>query len=240
MCYSNDAVYKFHLDLKQGMNPEMTPYPGNVTVNDDGIFYVTCNCYVLMYNAQGGYIDRWVAMSTDNKPSDKEDAKLSGLTIDNHGQLLVGQVDGTLSTHRQDGSHIGSIKVDIQPWYLAATSHDKIVISDWLNETVQIVDSSGYVQHTLKTNTISFDRTQHYYRQMSFWNPGRVTCHDDIILVCNSDTKVNHGCKICGTDKFYKLHFTKLKHVKLENECDVIKCNCLFRQATKMLPIEQN
>ncbi|XP_072042328.1 uncharacterized protein [Amphiura filiformis] len=180
--YSNEGLYKSHLDLEQGMDPGVTPYPSNVTVNADGIIYVTCICYVLMYTAQCVYKGRWVAMSPDNKPSDSENTWLCGLTIDSNGQLLVGQLKSPryISKHRHDGSHIASIKVNIRPYYLAATSHDTIVISD-LN-IVQIVDSTGQVLHTLNT-----------YRQMSFcWYPRAVPCYNDIILVCNSDLGNTH------------------------------------------------
>ncbi len=47
--YSKEAQYKFQLNLKEGMDPGVTPYPRNVTVNADGLIYVTCNVYVLVY-----------------------------------------------------------------------------------------------------------------------------------------------------------------------------------------------
>ncbi len=180
--YSNDTFYKFNLNLKQGMDPEVKPLPKNVTVNADGIIYVTCQCYVLMYTVQGVYKDRWVAMSPDNKPSNTEATWLHGLTIDHKSQLLVGQVKSPwyISKHRQDGSHIGSsITVDIEPRYLAATSHDTTVISN--GSHVQIVDSTGDVLHTLNTN-----------REVSFWHPNGVICHNDIIMVCTSDRTTSH------------------------------------------------
>ncbi|XP_072027980.1 kelch-like ECH-associated protein 1 [Amphiura filiformis] len=179
--YSSGGSYKSDLDLRQGMNPRVEPCPWDVTVNADGIIYVTCDCYVLMYTAQYVYEGRWVAMSPENKSSESESAELHGLTIDRNGQLLVGKVKNPMyiSKHRQDGSHISSIKVNIRPIYMASTSYDTIVISD--HDNVRIVDSIGQVLHTLNTN-----------RQVSFWNPFGVSCYNDIIFVCNSDLGNTH------------------------------------------------
>ncbi len=130
------------------------------------------------YTADGEYKDRWVAMSPNNNPSNTSgDTWLLGLTIDRNNQLLVGQVHSPMyiSKHRENGSHIASFRINIEPYYLAATSHDTIVISDW-HGTVQIVDSTSDVLHTFNTN-----------RQVPFWDPMGVVCHNDIIMVCNSD-----------------------------------------------------
>ena len=185
--YGKDRRYKFSLDTKQGLNHGMKSYPWNVTVNAVGVWYVTdMNPYVQMYYPQGAYKGRWVAVSPDGKPSNTENTRLWGLTIDSNGQLLVGQTERPvmyISRHREDGSHIASFKVGIPPYYLAATSQDLLVISSSgiLSGSVQIVDSTGHVLHTLNANN-----------QLPFWKPKGVCCYNDLILVCNSDHNNTH------------------------------------------------
>ena len=185
--YGGDGRYQFSLDTKQGLDHGMKSTPVNVTVNAEGVWYVTNKTpYVIMYSPQGVYKSRWLTVFPDNKPSgNTENTSLRGLTIDSNGQLLVGQGMGPvmyISRHREDGSHTTSFQVDIVPYYLAATSHDTIVISSGASsESVEIVDSTGHVLHTLNAN-----------RQLPFWHPQGVCCYNDLIVVCNSDWKNTH------------------------------------------------
>ena len=177
--YEADGRYKFSLDTKQGLDPNSKSYPWNVAVNADGIWYVTdLGPYVKMYSPQGVYKNRWEALSPDGAKS----CSLYGLTIDANGNLLVGNTNHLLvgdmsntfiSRHRQDGSQIASIKVDIKPYYLAATSQDTIVVSDM--RKIQIVDNTGQVLHILKPNG------------KKIIMPREVCVCDDIIYVCNQD-----------------------------------------------------
>ena len=177
--YEADGRYKFSLDTKQGLDPNSTSYLWNVVVNADGIWYVTDGRpYVKMYSPQGVYKNRWGALSPDGAKG----AYLHGLTMDANGNLLVGHAghllvgdmsNAFISRHRQDGSQIASIKVDIKPLHLAATSQDTIVISSM--SKAQIVDSTGHVLHTLKPNG-----------KETIIPLGVCVC-DDIIYVCNRD-----------------------------------------------------
>ena len=175
--YGDDGRYKFSLDTKQRLDPGRKSYPWNLTVNADGIWYVTDRRpYVKMYSPQGVYKGKWGTLSPDGK----EGYHLIGLTMDANGNLLVGDCCHMfISRHRQDGSQIARFKVNIEPYFLAATSQDTIVISNWSNK-VQIVDSTGYVLHTLKPNG------------KEMFNPRGVCVCDDIICVCNvSKTEIS-------------------------------------------------
>ena len=168
--YEDDGRYKFSLDTNQGLNPGDSSHPCNLTVNADGIWYVTDESpFVKMYSSQGVYKDRWGTLSPDGK----EGHCLSGLTMDANGHLLVGDWDRKfISRHRQDGSQIASFKVDMQPDFLAATSQDTIVVSNRCK--AQIVDSKGHVLHILKLNGKQTMR------------PRGVCVCDDTIYVCDS------------------------------------------------------
>ena len=96
--------------------------------------------------------------------------------------------------HIPNGSHVESIKVDIKPYFLAATSRDTIIVGDLINRALQIVDNRGNVLHTL-----------HPLGHVSFWRP-RGICHphDQSIFICNSDAeRDNHEISCFSVDGEY-------------------------------------
>ena len=184
--YSEDRNYKFSLDTSQGiegLNPLTKSLPQSVTVNADGVWYVTDGTpYVKMFSPEGVYKGRWMTISPDERvspdkdyPFNTKDASLCGLTIDSRGEVLVGQLTGPVqyvSRHRGDGTHISSFEA-IWPHHLAVTPQNTIVIGRGHNH-VEIVDFEGHALHTLNAD-----------KQLPFWEPRGVYCHDDIIMVCN-------------------------------------------------------
>ena len=177
--FNRHGHYQFSLDIKKGIDI------WNVVVNADGIYYVTVPRYVKIYDSLGVYRSKWVAVSPDKIPSNKGHSNLGGLTIDSKDHILVGNVSDDplyISKHRQDGPHIASFKVDIKPYYLAATSHDTVVIGNAWEGTVQIVDSTGHLLHQINATST----------KTPFWNPHGLCCYNDIILVCNSDKEDKH------------------------------------------------
>ncbi len=108
-----------------------------------------------------------------------EYAVLCGLAIDRTGMILVGSVGGAthkyISMHKQDGSHVRSIKVNADPFYLAVTPEGSIVIRSGFSEpTIQIVDQSGNL--ILKV---------HAPTSVANWVPRGVLCIRDSILISN-------------------------------------------------------
>ena len=164
--YSANKRHKFNLDTRQELDPESESKPIGVVVNDDGVWFVTdCTCYVKMFSPEGAYEGKWGTSSC----SSEEGGALCGLAMDAKGNLLIGDLDlKCIKRHRQDGSQVAKIMVAIEPWYLAATSQETIVVSDTV--MVCIVDTAGHVLHTLKQKSM-------YY--------GVSVC-DDIIYVCDS------------------------------------------------------
>ena len=185
--YGISGAYRASMDTKQHLEPiqepdswlklQMESTPWSTAVSTDGKYYVTDSTdHVSVYNAQGQYADQWAAVSSDGKPSDREASKLQGLTVDCHGQVLVGEsVRRYISIHKQNGVHVKSIMISIRPHFLAMTSHDKIVVSDRVDNVVQIVDQSGHVLHTLKPNSAA----------VRYWQPKGVCSHDNMVFICN-------------------------------------------------------
>ena len=187
--YNGELVHKYSLDTTQGLKPGTKSCPKEVIVSFGGICYLTDETqFVKQYDvATGVYKGRWAAVSPQHKPSDAEDTRLIGLTMDTKGQVLVGEViHKYISKYKKDGVHVASIKVDIKPNSLAVTSQDEIIIGDrW--DTVHIVDNAGQLLHIVECPL---------YVQK--WRPAGVACYEDIIFICNFDTKIVHCYSVSG------------------------------------------
>ena len=186
--YGRDLVHKYDLDTKQRLEPETRSYPTEVAFGSDGICYVTIKTQcVLMYSEGCMYKDKWPAVSPQHKLSDTEDTELNGLTIDSMGQVLVGEVKQKyISTHKPDGRHVATIKVDIAPASLAVTSLDSIIVSDW-NESVHIVDNGGQLLHAVKPPS-----------HVQKLDPAGIACYEDIICISNGHAKRIHCFSVSG------------------------------------------
>ena len=170
--YSTDGVCKCSIDTTW----EQSSYPWQVIVNSENNIVLTDETdHIRTYEKSGKFKGQWVSScpeATLGSPS------LRGLAVDHKGNLLVGDCNSNyINKHRQDGTLLGSIKVGIEPAYIAVTSQDTIVITNWLKPP-QIVSNTGQVMHTLK----------HPINE-SQWNPQGVYCHDDIICVANWKTR---------------------------------------------------
>ncbi|XP_072041512.1 uncharacterized protein [Amphiura filiformis] len=181
--YSQQGMHKFSIDTKQGLEPGIHSMPREVRVSSDGSLYITdCTRFIKVYGPDGVYRKKWPAVSSQHKPSNAENTCLVGLTMDAKGQLLVGEINQRyISKHRQDGSHIASIKVGIKPESLAVTSENAIIISDWVSNSVHIVDNGGQLLHTANHPT-----------HIHSWHPTGITCFEDIICICDYYNKCIH------------------------------------------------
>ena len=178
--YSAAGQHKLHLDITKDTKPRTGSYPWDVTASRDGsLYFVTCSQYVRLYDVNGLYKGQYVAISPQGRPSDTENTRLGGLVVDANDQVLVGEIyTKYISKHRSDGSHVGSLKVDIAPLSLAVTSHCTIVISDWArSETVHIVDNVGHLLHVIKPPAVIR------------WRPRGIACYGDIICISNQSSK---------------------------------------------------
>ena len=178
--YNNRGDHKFDLELAN----DIESFPWKVICSSTGIYYMTDKThFVTTFNSKGDFQDSWAAVSPENEPSSSEYSELRGLAIDAKDHVLVGEVDyGYISKHELSGRHIASFKVDISPYFLAATSECEAIIVSNAENQVQIVNNSGHVIHTLHPPPV-----------VQNWCPSGVCCNDaDIIFICNFD-RSDHG-----------------------------------------------
>ena len=114
--------------------------------------------------------------------------KLAGLALDNSGNLLIGSFVGKESyicTYTQDMVRLKSIKIHLQPQYLAVTPTNAIVISstDSQRANVQVINHKGTLLHTLTPPD-----------GVTTWWPRGVCCTEGMILVANNaSTAIDTG-----------------------------------------------
>ena len=180
--------YRLSFDTTQKKLPGKRSHPRAVQVSADGIYYVTDESqFVSMYAATGVFAGKWAAKSPQQTPSFAEYTRVHSLAMDTKGYLLVGETKQKyISKHTPYGSHIGSIKVAIEPKSLALTSQNTIVLSNW-EDTVHVVDNKGQLLHIIKPPT-----------HVLTWDPAGVACYEDIICVCNYDAKGIHCYSTAG------------------------------------------
>ncbi|XP_072026676.1 mitogen-activated protein kinase kinase kinase 20-like [Amphiura filiformis] len=116
--FSMNGQYRLGIDTTQSVVPGILSKPWCVSVSSQTYFLTDSTQYVHVYNAQGCYGNKWVAISPEHKASDGQTTELQGLTIDENGDILVGEsTQRYISVHKQDGVHIFSIKTNIRPHF---------------------------------------------------------------------------------------------------------------------------
>ena len=172
--YSGEGQFKFNLD-KQSTNAY------SVAVNPAGQFYASPYNVkkICMFESDGQYRSQFAAISPSGVASDAENSSLMGLAINHKDQLLVGETNKKyISVHDLNGTHITSFKVSISPYYIATTSFGNIIVSANGTKGVQILDSTGTLQHTIDNPTC-----------VSSWNTTGVCCStNDEICINNYGT----------------------------------------------------
>ena len=116
------------------------------------------------------------------------EAQAAGLALDVRGRLLVGVVNEKyISQHTTDKTyaHIRSFPVPIEPYCLAATSENTLIVSSYKSHKVQLVNDTGRVIHTFAPpDSIMKARG---------WSPYGVCCDKYVLFVCNWATDENRG-----------------------------------------------
>ncbi len=119
-----DGQYQLSLDTKQGLQKGQRSYPWNVAVSSDRFYVTDRTGMVKIYSSLGRYLKQFPVKSPDGTSSDTDDSKLRGLTIDNEGYLLVGNnTKKYICRCTQDGTHITSFKIDIDPDFIVLDTH---------------------------------------------------------------------------------------------------------------------
>ncbi|XP_072046659.1 uncharacterized protein [Amphiura filiformis] len=65
------------------------------------------------------------------------------VTVDKNGCIILGMDDDAISIHNADGSFKSSFAILYTPWSVAVTSHEEIVVTGYINHTLQLFNYSG-------------------------------------------------------------------------------------------------
>ena len=164
--------------------------PWMVVVNKEGTYFVTDSTpYVSVFSPEGIRKFEFQAVAPKSIATDPG-TWLMGLAMDRKGQLLVGAtLKQYLSKHTQDGKHISSIKIKIDPYHLAISPNELIIVSGRYNDrgVVQIIDQTGVVMH-------SVDKPGDVVLR---WNPCGVSCINDTIFIANCSSASLDGGIYC-------------------------------------------
>ena len=175
--YQDDGDFKFVLDTNHELRQGEKSYPWDVVISSSGRFFVTDGtAFVKIFSSDGKYLNQFPTRFPDGKLSDADKSALCGLVIDKEGNLLVGSSNYYISKHKQDGTAIASIKTDIHPWFLAVTSHGRLLVSSASSSlgilAIQLLDHTGHLLHTINA---SYSQ----YTEIKTWNPEGVCCSPD-------------------------------------------------------------
>ena len=179
--YSPSGNLKMSLDSKSSRT-------WNVVVSSGGKFYETCGGdrkYIRVFGSDGRYLSQFTAVSPSGVKSDAENTDLRGLAINHKDQVLVGEITTKyISIHELNGTHVTSFQVSVAPYFIATTSQDKIIVSPSAAKSVQILDYTGTLQHTINAP-----------EGMSHWLPTGVCCgKNDNICTSNAGSPKGVYC----------------------------------------------
>ena len=179
--FNQQGQLQVSMDTKSDPTQDQVSNIREVAVGLDNQCFVTDKTqFVRVFDATGKYLQKFTTCPPPNDTPSSDGkmlAQLSGLAIDDEDCLLVGEIKNKyVSRHSQDGSHLTTIQTSIAPWYLASL-HGQIIISSSIEQTVQVVDQSGRLLHTLQGP--------------DNWMPTGVCCSLDTIYVCNFASDCN-------------------------------------------------
>ena len=170
---------------------EQPPYA--VAVSPDGTYFATnyTDCVTMIRasatDPKGTKKKRKLELPAGAPANQSTKLKLAGLALDNSNNLLVGFLVGKESyicTYTQDMVRLGSIKIHLEPQYLAVTSTNAIVVSSTPDDPqggqVQVINHKGTRLHTLTLPD-----------GVTTWWPRGVCCTEGMILVANNASTSN-------------------------------------------------
>ena len=173
-------LYNQNGDLKSSFTVGGTPWNAVAGI-DDRLYATQCTNHVYVYDMEGNLKQQFTTKSPDNILFDAQNTDHRGLAIDNQNNLLVGEIrQKYISKHQLNGKHIKSFKVSIQPWYIAVSPRDKIIVSG-CSGGVHILDQNGVHLYSLKPPN---DRS---------WDPfGMCYTADDTVYIANCGAREIH------------------------------------------------
>ncbi|XP_072034212.1 uncharacterized protein [Amphiura filiformis] len=202
--YNMEGHLQFPMSTKNGNKPGERSKPHQVAVSSAGVrsgegrYFVTDGTSVVKeFHKNGSFKGTFptVDPSTRSVSDSTNESKLEGLAIDMEGHLLVGDVSklciskyATNETH----THEGHIQVSIQPYDLAVTHQNDIVVSSYKNHTVQVVNQQGVLLRSIKPPMAEVPQ----------WCPYGVACDHALLFVCNWATDKGRGVHCYTLSKF--------------------------------------
>ena len=190
--FNQSGTFKQNLSTKEGLQPGQKSYPWNVVVScQDGRVFITQGVsHVNVYDRDYNYKYQFTTKSTAKVQPGKEGADLRGLALDNHGCLLVGNCSKRgsnqyISKHSLDGAHVISYRVPVEPWYIAVTSNNHIIVVSHRNDTngVQVLDDNAKVLRIINRPP-----------EVSTWYPYGLCCTtEDEIYIANNRSDSDGG-----------------------------------------------
>ena len=100
-----------------------------------------CSCR--LYTSDYKLVSEFPTYNANRKP-----CIATAVAVDKNGCIILGMKDNAISIHNADGSLKSSFSLPFQPFSVAVTSHEEIVISG-SNDTLQLFDYSGKCIQTL-------------------------------------------------------------------------------------------
>ena len=130
--------------------------------------------YITFHDIRGNLLHNYPVTDFNDVPSN-----VNSVAVDAKGQIIVGQVDNTISIHHPDGSVLSKFETDSEPFRLASTSDGKIVSSfcDPIKKQsldVRVMDYSGRNVRVIQPPPA-----------VTEWSPGFVCCQQGEIFVVN-------------------------------------------------------
>ena len=121
--------------------------PWDVTISDDGYFFITdSTSFVNVYNPEGKFKRQFFTIAPDGSFSNAKDgdSALCGIALNLEDNLVIGEINTKyISVCRKNGSHMHSFNVDVKPNFLTVTPKGDIVISSCQVGHAEIVDENG-------------------------------------------------------------------------------------------------
>ncbi|XP_072028020.1 uncharacterized protein [Amphiura filiformis] len=200
--YNKLGEFKFPIQGTRGRsNSGLHTGSHGIAVSANGLYFVTGIANLVeVFNADGALQYKFPAVSPSNVSSNQEDedTNLIGIAVDAATQhVLVGDIQSKyISKHRLDGTHISSIQVDIQPWYIQVTPQSVIVASSYEENAVNMYDQEGLLLHNCSIPTGLLP---------DMWYPTGLCVAHDLIFVNNFAPNSGMYCFCALTGKYLRM-----------------------------------
>ncbi|XP_072013468.1 uncharacterized protein [Amphiura filiformis] len=153
--FNADGSFKSAFNVNVGVDAGRSSSPWCIQVGPDNLFYVTdtASPYVKIFDFQGTYKRYFHTVSPDKVAYNTHgSSSVYGLAFNSDHHVLAGNTaHNFISCHSLDGVHQRSIKLTIQPYFLAVTSKGSILVSSGSSGDVQIIDEAGKILSKLQT-----------------------------------------------------------------------------------------